>query len=122
MSYTAYSDINSLDEASFIGGSDFYLDFSVVDSNGSPVSLNGASITWVMSNYGYSDALLTKTLADDISITGDVTNGVFEVHILPADTLSLSGKFSHQATVVDSAGEEFTPNQGIITIIKKITS
>ena len=120
MSYTSYENINSLDDDEFIGGTDHYFDFAVVDANGSAVSLNGATITWKMSYYGYPTSIVTKTLDDDITLTGELNDGTFEVHLLPADTLSLSGKFAHQPTAIDADGEEFTPAQGVITIIKKI--
>ena len=120
MSYTSYEDINSLENDEFVGGTDHYFDFSVVDTNGAAVNLNGATISWKMSHYGYPTSVVSKSLGSGISITGDVTDGNFEVHLLPADTEDLSGKFSHQATITDGTGEKFIPAQGVITITKEI--
>ena len=120
MSYTSYDDINSLSEDSFIAGTDRYYDYTVYNTSGTVVSLNGATIAWKMSYYGESEAEVEKSLGDGISITGAVENGEFAVHLSPSDTVDLYGKFIHQATVTDADGEEFTPAQGVITIIKRI--
>jgi hypothetical protein len=122
MSYTDYEDINSLDGDVFIGGDTREYTFSVVDTVGAAVSLNGATITWKMCPYGYpTSSVVSKSLAGGgISIIGDVVDGVFQVDLDSADTEDLSGKFAHQASITDSVGKKFTPNQGIITITKEI--
>lgn len=114
MSYLAYSQINSLDEISFVGGTEYTLEFVVYEQNGSPANLATATCAWKMSPYGEPDGAV-------LSYAGTVTGAnTFEVLIPSADTLILSGKYMHQPIVTD-AGKEYRSQQGIITIIPAIS-
>lgn len=109
-----YLDINTLEEISFIAGSEYVLEFNVYDENGSPVNISSSTVTWDMCYYGQPDyAVLSKT--------GSITDtSKFEVVLLTADTTGISGKFIHQPVIIDFDGSEFRPAQGVITIIPRI--
>lgn len=111
-----YLSVNGLEEFSFIGGSEYVLEFNVFDENGAEVDITSATVSWKMSYYGQPDyAVLTKA--------GSITDtNSFEVVILSTDTQELSGKFIHQPIVVDFDGSEFRPSQGVITILPRIGS
>jgi hypothetical protein len=115
MTYTSFSQINSLDEFSFIAGETYTLNFTVYQSNGiTLMSLGGATIYWVLAPYGQPDYRVVKITA---SITGDNT---FEVYIPSSATSSLSGKFVHQPVIISSSGAETRGAQGILLIIPRI--
>ena len=110
MSYLTYAQINSLEEISFIGGTDYTLEFVVYDQSGALGNITGATCTWKMSPYG-KNSIVT------LSYTGTVTSSTtFTVSIPSADTLSLSGKFVHQP-IVTKSGKTYRSQQGIINIL-----
>lgn len=113
MTFLSYTQINSLDEISFIGGTYYTLEFTVYNQNGSPANLSGATCSWKMSPYGSPDII---TLSYSGTITGTST---FEVYLLSADTLALSGKYVHQPLIVES-GKDYRSQQGIINITPAI--
>lgn len=91
------------------------LQYTVLDENDDPVNLTNATINWWLAESATSTAILTKTTADDISIT-DAANGVFQVTINPADTQNLEGRYYHEAEVTDDAGNVATVAVGVIKI------
>jgi hypothetical protein len=114
MSFLSYSSINTLEEFSFVAGTEYTLSFSVVDDNGNSVSLNGGSVVWYLCPYGQTDY-------DAATVTGTITGtNTFTVVIPSAATLSLSGKYLQQPQVTDWTGKPFRPSQGVITIIPRI--
>lgn len=109
-----YLDVNSLEEISFIGGSEYVLEFVVYDSDGNPLDISSSTVSWKMSYYGRPDyAVLEK----DGIITDTNT---FEITITSSDSQDISGKFVHQPIIIDFDGSEFRPSQGVITIIPRI--
>ena len=113
---TSYTQINSLEEFSFIGGTEFELAFNLYDDEGTPIDITTGTVTWTLCPYGQPDyAILTK----NGSVSGTPINR-FTVTIETEDTKLLSGKFIHQPIFVDFSGSEFRPNQGVITIIPRI--
>jgi hypothetical protein len=116
MTYTSFSNINSLEEFSFIAGSQYTLDFTVYESDGfTPMGLGGATIYWVLAPYGQPDYRVAKITA---SITGTNT---FTVTIPSATTATFSGKYIHQPVIISFAGKVYYPCQGIILILSKIS-
>jgi hypothetical protein len=103
--------INDLPEFIMIAGSNQKLFFSIFTSACVAVNLSGASGTWRMAYYGNSAATLSKNLIFSGS------SNIVEVDLEPVDTSSLSGKFIHQPTIIDSSGSIHRPSQGIISII-----
>ena len=113
MPNTSYSIINSLEEISFIGGTNYILEFKVYDSAGGEYNLSGATCTWKMALFGSPEVSI-------LSYSGTITGtNIFEIEILSANTKFLSGKFIHQPIIVDS-GKEYRSQQGIINITAAI--
>jgi len=109
--YVAYNQINSLEEFSFIAGTDYTLTFNVYEEDGvTPQNIGGASVKWVLSPYGqsYNALQIDADLLDDYS---------FEVVIPAASTANLSGKYIHQPVITSFYDEEFRPAQGVVLIL-----
>ena len=112
--YTNYDEINSLEEFSFIGGTDFTIEFTTYQSDGvTPQDIGGATITWMLSPYGEN----YNVLEISGSITGQYT---FEVVIPGESTESFSGKYIQQLKIESFTNELFRPAQGVILIIPAI--
>ena len=108
-----YKDINSLEEITFIAGTEYIIYFKVYNQDGTPANLTSSTCTWKMCPYGEPTNVV-------LEYTGTVTaTDTFSVTLLPADTLSLSGKFIHQP-IVETSGVTRRSQQGIITIIPAI--
>jgi hypothetical protein len=86
------------------------LTFTMSDST----SLSGATVKWVMrkGHVKGPQALLKTTLNGGLVASGTVAT----VNLLSADTLSLEGKFYHEAEVTDVLGKVSTVMTGTITI------
>ncbi|HMN10729.1 MAG TPA: BppU family phage baseplate upper protein [Bellilinea sp.] len=95
-------------------GDTHHLDITVKNSNGMPVDLTGASITWAL--YDQAGTIqVTKTSESGISLT-DPANGVFRVTLSPIDTDTLAGKYRHEAEITDVLGQVGTVTRGTATI------
>jgi len=67
MTYTPYSEINSLEEISFITGNSYTLVFSVYSDDGvTPMDIGGATVYLVISPYGQPEYT-------ELQVTGIVT-------------------------------------------------
>jgi len=106
---TGYSQINALEEITFIGGTEYTIEFIVREESGAYANLSGSTCSWKMCPYGEPDNVI---LSYNGNITGSYT---FEVTIPSADTLTLSGKFLHQP-IIDDGLAEYRSQQGIINI------
>lgn len=115
MSYTSFSVINSLEEFSFIAGSQYKLEFTVYQSDGvNPMDLGGATIYWVLAPYGQPDYTV-------LQLTGVVTGtNTFSVTIPFGSTTLLSGKYVHQPIIKSFGGLEYHPCQGIVMILPQV--
>ena len=114
MPYTTYAQINSLDEFSFIGGTDQTLEFTVYDQNGIAANLAAATCSWKLAPYGEPES---TTLTKSGSV---IATNIFQVYIPASDTLALEGKFMHQPIII-LAGNEYRSQQGIINISAAIS-
>ncbi len=115
MSYTSFSNINQLEEFSFIAGNLYTINFTVYESNGvTPMDLGGATVYWVLSPYGQPDYRIAKITA---SITGTNT---FTVIIPSATSESLSGKYIHQPIIFSFGGKEYRPCQGVLLVLPQV--
>jgi hypothetical protein len=110
---TTYGNINSLDEISFIGGTYYILEYKVYDQDGGAANISGSTCSVKISPYGESNIVV---LTYSGTITGTNT---FEIYLLSADTIGLSGKFKHQPIILDS-GKSYRSQQGIINIVSAI--
>ncbi len=97
----------------FINGDDIKITFTVY-KNEQLVSLDGATIKFLMSYYCSEDLLVEKT--------GIKTNnlGEFIVTLVPNDTKGFIGTFDYQIEITDITGKINTTNSRQINIMKKI--
>lgn len=112
MSYNSYSQINSLEETTFIAGNDFTLQYSVFESDGlTPMDLGGAATYVVISPYGQPEY-------KEVQLTGIITTAnTFEVGFTSALSRDLSGIYIHQPVIVAFSGTEYRPAQGLLNIL-----
>ena len=96
-----------------VANNDVLLQFTVVDSAGAVVSLVGASIKWEARLRTGAAAVLTKTTSSGISITNGA-NGIFQVTIDAADTITLAGKYIHEA-IITLSGDSVTLTNSDVT-------
>lgn len=132
MAYTSYSEINTLEEISFIAGTTYYIDFKIYGSAGIPIPMSGKTIEWMLAPYGdkdYPSVIKTETPFDVDGITygGGVTNEDMytkRITLNPEDTENLFGSFVQQVTVIqqndDTTTTTYKPAQGIVKIISDI--
>ena len=115
MSIISYDTLNNLQEISFIAGSSKLLTFECYMQDGiNPLNISNGYAKWVLCPYGeYDVSILEK---EGILITANS----FTVQLNSTDSLSLSGKYIQQITVMDSAGNIFKPGQGVVIVLPGI--
>ena len=108
MSNTSYSEINNLEEISFIAGNDFTFKYEAFDDDGLPLDISGATTYLLLSPYGQPDYT-------EVQVSGTVT-GVNTFQCVLTSTLSkdLSGWYVQQPVMVSFGGTEYRPSQGLI--------
>lgn len=96
------------------------LSFSLFDGSGAPLDITGATVRWVL--FKRPGDVLTLIEKDNAGIGGiTVTNlsgGLLEVLLLPADTALLSGNFRHELQVTHVSGDINTVTTGYVCIQK----
>src|SRR5690348_897517 len=75
------------------------------EANINAIDITGMSISWVL--FRGTSTYANKTIGSGVEII-DGTNGTFQVTILPADTVSLTGLFNHECYMVDQFGNQTT--------------
>jgi len=109
-----YETINSLEEFGFIAGTDYIITFNVVDENGLPLDLGGATIKWVLCPYGQTDYNV-------LQLEGVITAlGTFTVTVPSASTQTFYGKYLHQPVITSFGGMVYRVAQGILLIMPRI--
>lgn len=91
---------------SFPEGVDFPVAMSATDINGNIINLAGATLLNVKVYYRpreASTAVLTKTLSDDVDITGDGTAGNFVVTFVAGDLVEGEYSFDCWAVLSDAS-------------------
>lgn len=96
MTYTSYSDLYTLEEISFIGGTSYDLDFKLQNTSGSYISLVGKTFSWKMSPFG-SKSVTTASKIGTSLVSDDYT---VRIALSSSDTENLSGKYIHQVSFV----------------------
>lgn len=114
MSYNSYSQINSLEETTFIAGNDFILEYNVFESDGvTPMDLGGATTYVVISPYGQPEY-------KEVQLTGVITStNTFEADFTSLLSKDLSGYYIHQPVIVAFSGSEYRPAQGLLNILPR---
>ena len=107
--------IFNLSEMAFIAGEDQEITFNVYTSASVAVDLSGGTITWYLTRYGDSNAVLS--LAGTLS--GSPVNQIM-VKVADTDTITLAGKYLQQLKIVEASGSVIRPSQGLVFISQAI--
>lgn len=99
-------------------GDDLILAVMIRSENGAPLAITGASFVWTLAPKAGGQPVLTKTTADDISIT-NAAIGAVSILLKHADTATLSGPMWHQLVMTDGSGRVNTVTTGTITFTKR---
>lgn len=92
------------------------LGISVIEKDdGSATTITGATINWKVSRSPRQTAVISKSTADDISITSG-TGGTLTISLSASDTSSLLGDFYHELQITFASGEVATVLRGKMTI------
>lgn len=109
---------NELEADTWIGGNFNTYEFLVVDATNptEPVDLTiFTEIRWCLFRYGDFEHPILNLLG----IIQSTNHAMFLVSIDSKYTEDLSGLFIHQPILVDGAGRQFIPAQGLINIIPR---
>ncbi len=112
--YTDYETINSLTTVSFMAGSSYTIQFQVKDASGVIQDISTATMKWLLSPYGESS---NNVLEKNATISG---SSIFQIDILPEDTVGLNGVYIQQPRIVDFYGNVFIDKQGLVLILPNI--
>lgn len=107
--------INSLKDFEIIGGSSEVLEIEMNYTDGTPWSLDGATVKLDIARIGDSMNLIA-------SVVGDISDGNKCVFTISGDiTSNLYGKYIYQP-VISFINKEYRVAQGTFTVIPKIQS
>ncbi len=86
---------------------------TVTDANGVAIDLSGATISYIIVSSD-GQTLLTKTNAEAAEISCIVN--VITIYLLPADTASVNGFYTHDLEITDASGNVVTSMNGSVII------
>jgi len=92
--------------------------FTVQDQTGAPINISSVSdIQWTAQRAVGQPILFTKTkLSGGVNLISGGTTGQFQVNLIAADTMALSGVYLHQALLIDGTGNQSTVTIGQMTV------
>ncbi len=89
---------------------------SVVEKDdGSATDITGATIAWKVAQSQRGTVVISKSTADDISITSG-TGGTLTISLAAVDTASLRGDYYHELQITFASGEVATVLKGKMTV------
>ena len=89
---------------------------SVIEKDdGSATDITGATIAWKVAQSQRGTVLISKSTADDISITSG-TGGTFTISLSASDTASLRGDYYHEIQITFASAEVATVLKGKMTV------
>jgi len=104
------------------------IEITLVDENGDPIDLTGSSITFtVKENVADEEPVIQRKNeaagGDDSQIEmTDPANGIFEIHIIPENTSSLTAKgYAYDIQVILSSGKVKTVIKDRIYLEEDVT-
>lgn len=97
-------------------GDSLALDFGIVDADGDPIDLTGATIRWWMARSVYATPILQKSVGSGIAVIS-LPAGTFTVTLDPQDTADLVGAFYFELEIMDGSGNVSTARTGRISIV-----
>lgn len=86
---------------------------TVIKEDGTALNLTGCSVTWALQRGSSGNNLITKSTPNQIAISGNILT----VQLIPSDTTSLNGTFSHECKMTDTNGNVSELFTGIATIM-----
>lgn len=112
MSFINYNNIFSLEEFSFIAGTEYLLEYTVFQEDGvNKEDISSAQAIFYLFPYGQPDyVVLQKTCTIGVAL------GTFSVTLESNDTKNLSGTYIQQPLIVDFYGKQYRLGQGRIII------
>lgn len=117
------SNVYSLPEIDFVGGSSADLIFNVYgkQDNPQPFGLTGCVANFAVIDYvnKTGEPVISKQMGTRMNGDNTAYNVLF-VELKPKDTLELFGKYIYQITIKDSNSDVDIPQQGILYIHNNI--
>ena len=107
-------------EISIMRGDNRTLTFTFVDSAGVAVNITGYTAFFTVKEHK-SDLDAKAKIAKSWVSHSDPTNGITSLALVPADTLSLAGKYYFDVQLKSGGGLIYTPIKGIFTVVEDIT-
>lgn len=105
----------------WLAGDDRALVFQVVNDDGDPVDITGATVSWALYDRPYhddpADAVLTGSDGGVELVTdsrADLTNGIWEVRVDGDATAEMWGEFTHRPQVEQSDGSLASWKGGVV--------
>lgn len=114
--YEDYSQTDSLEDVTFIAGTDFQLEFPLYNETGNAININASTMKWLLGYYN------NPNIAPIIEKTGVAVNdNTFVVTLSEGDTINLGDDvYIQQMVITDTAGKKVRPAQGKVIIRKAI--
>lgn len=95
------------------------LTISIVDSDGAAIDVStAAAVVYAIADSSRGPALVTKTLADGVSVAGSTVTVTLE----PDDTEDLAGVYYHELQITDDVGHVDTAMSGTITVRRDLVT
>lgn len=100
-------------------GDDKILRVTVLDDDDNAVDITGTTIAWGIYRRTQGNIVLNKNTSSGISLTAP-GSGIFEINLIRANTLSLQGRYLHEAEMTDLNGNHSTLFTGTVLIHKSL--
>jgi hypothetical protein len=112
--------IYSLPKIDFIGGESHTFKFRLVTPTRESFDANGCTMAFSIINYANQNGepLVIKGVA--LEIGEDGVPNIAVVHLLPEDTVELSGRYAYQISIRDTFDEVELPGKGLFDITRNI--
>lgn len=114
------SEINQLTEFALIAGSREILEFYFYYEDGTPVDLSSSQVKWRLSKMGQQNIPILEKDGEIFEYEGVMCAAT--VVLSSPNTQNLSGKYLQQPILIDYQGQEYFPQQGIITFVPQISA
>lgn len=123
--------VYNLPEITFVGGATQNLTFNMKTPNGAPyTTVNGCELIFSIVNYSnrdYGSPIILYKSDDEIpkivaAVDSNLDYSKIIVKLDAEATATLSGKYIYQIELIDASGHREIPGQGIMNIIRNISS
>jgi len=118
--YDEYKKLSSLEDVSFIAGTDYFIEFPLYDTAGTRLPLTSMSAKWLLSKYGQPNFPIAEINCTTVQTDGN--NYSFRVDIPRGLTYNLGGLYTQQIEISYYGNKKMRPVQGTVVIHRAITS